>query len=394
MLSRFLPGLRCVVRRTSSSFASSATTRPTTNPTTDYGLHLHNREQFNQQICPPPTTVTALRVPCRKVASIVKSINSSILKMPSRSNPNKKCQIHPDPSSTNYRVILLGPHVSKNLVGLDTKHLSLITDMLRSGDISEVEFSTHQQKKNKRNMAPRERNQKQLLQCLHKKNTKEAANFLHSLDKGAQQDKRLHSELLKAHVAQNELDSAMHLYRYAVLALNLTSDSTLQTETSSLVHKLVAQNRTQEAFDMILLTYQDRGWANSHTLRVRLYYDVLKQSSYVNKDFQLSQEIFSEMERRGDAQLLQPKAATSVYSLMLRIMFMAGASSRAQDLYTQLAARGNCVQNSSEMYAAMIKGLARCGQLESAEALFRDAVAEAETLNMGDMGDMGDSGWG
>ena len=36
-----------------------------------------------------------------------------------------------------------------------------------------------------------------------------------------------------------------------------------------------------------------------------MYYDVLKESSYSKRDFQLSQEIFTEMEKRGDAQTSQ-----------------------------------------------------------------------------------------
>jgi pentatricopeptide repeat protein len=108
-----------------------------------------------------------------------------------------------------------------------------------------------------------------------------------------------------------------------------------------------------------------------------MYYDVLRRSGEIEKNYQLSREIFNELERRGDAHMLSPDKATSIYSLMLRIMFAAGSPSSALDLYTQLSARGG-VQNSSEMYVAMIKGLARCGQMERAENLFRDAVAVAE----------------
>ena len=183
--------------------------------------------------------------------------------------------------------------------------------------------------------------------------------------------------LLQSFVEQNELSKANELYQHLVLDNGYSSNKYARRQIFALFRALIDENRIHDAYNIILLTYHDRGWNNNYKLRVHMYYDVLKESSYSKRDFQLSQEIFTEMEKRGDAQNLLPNEATAIYSLMLRIMFMAGSSSSAQDLYTKLAARGN-VKNSSEMYVAMIKGLARCGQLDRAEALFRDAVVEAE----------------
>jgi len=189
-----------------------------------------------------------------------------------------------------------------------------------------------------------------------------------------------HVNQILTYMNANKLTPAVQLYQNIVLDSAHQSNRALRQQIFALFRALIQHHSTREAFELIVLTYNDTGWTNNQKLRVHMYYDVLKESSHVDKDFQLSQEIFSEMERRGDASVLQPNEVTAIYSLMLRIMFMAGSPSSAQDLYTQLSARGS-VRNSSEMYVAMIKGLARCGQLEKAEALFRGAVAEAEQFS-------------
>jgi pentatricopeptide repeat protein len=191
-------------------------------------------------------------------------------------------------------------------------------------------------------------------------------------------------ELIEACMERNLYQSAFILYRDVVVPLSSTH--ALRQQTQRLICQFVDHlNQPREAFELLLLTYEDDGWNKwplSHQARVDMYHKILKSSLEMEKDFQLSQEVFSAMEERGDAKMLSAKEMVDINSLMLRILFLAGAPSSAQDLYTRLAARGmlKC-SNSSRMYVTMIRGLARCGQLEQAAALFRDAVAEVEKLS-------------
>ena len=115
-------------KSSSSSSSASATTPP--NNTDNFGLDLLKYDDFHQTI-----PVTGLRVPKLRVATIVQSIKSSVLKEP------KIRPVNSDPTSSDHRIILLGKHVKKNLSGLDVDHKKIILEMLNSGEVSEVESS-------------------------------------------------------------------------------------------------------------------------------------------------------------------------------------------------------------------------------------------------------------
>ena len=98
-----------------------------TSSTSDYGLSLLNRDSFNQSI-----PCRALRVKCRQVGNVVASIKSSLLSV------KKVKPVLNDATSKEHRLILLGTHVSDNLIGLDAAHLTALQPLLTSGEISEV----------------------------------------------------------------------------------------------------------------------------------------------------------------------------------------------------------------------------------------------------------------
>ena len=112
----------------SSSIDTTAlSTSASTTTSNDYGLHLLDRSSFTQRI-----PCRALRVPCRKVASIVTNLRSSILKV------SKVKPVITDQSSKEYRLILLGTHLKEGLDGLDEQQSKSIQPMLTSGEIAEV----------------------------------------------------------------------------------------------------------------------------------------------------------------------------------------------------------------------------------------------------------------
>ena len=207
------------------------------------------------------------------------------------------------------------------------------------------------------------------------------------------------SQLIEACIHNNELSSAKFLYQNVVLLKLGGSNRMTSQQVIALVHALVHAQQTRQALELLQSTYTDVGWMtwnNAQQTRISLYYQILKGSGHaedaghaehaehaehadrIDQDFQLSQEILNSTEKHGDAKNVPAKELSSLYSLMIRIMFLADKPSHAQEIYQTLVARG---KNSSNVCVAMIKGLARCGQLDRAEALFRDAVLEAEQIN-------------
>ena len=195
------------------------------------------------------------------------------------------------------------------------------------------------------------------------------------------------SQLIEACIHNNELISAKFLYQNVVLLKLGGSNRMTSQQVIALVHALVHAQQTRQALELLQSTYTDVGWMtwnNAQQTRISLYYQILKGSGHaehadrIDQDFQLSQEILNSTEKHGDAKNVPAQELSSLYSLMIRIMFLADKPSHAQEIYQKLVARG---KNSSNVCVAMIKGLARCGQLDRAEALFRDAVLEAEQIN-------------